>query len=162
MQTMQFDTIVSAEELSGNIERMILSHNALTDNFSMFFTGNLGDIILFDGHVQDCNFYLVSYISNYRKHIEVKGRVEDFLSFRRVRYTVTWMTQFDSLLRILFFIGFAAIIIHFVYAFPWFILLPLAAGLCAAAFYLVLARDKKITTQAAGFLFRQLITGSCC
>ena len=102
MNYMEFDTILSEEEIANNISKLIKKQKTFFPNIGTFFFGDISYDLKMDGYVKDNNFYLVSYFYHYRKNIEIKGQIKKIGDINKVTFNVNWVKKFDIVIIYLF------------------------------------------------------------
>ena len=99
---MEFDTILSNEEIVNNISKLIKKQKTVFPNIITILFGDISYDLKMDGYIKDNNFYLISYFYNFRKNIEIKGQIRNFGDTNKVTFNVNWVKKFDILIIYLF------------------------------------------------------------
>ena len=98
MNYMEFDTILSDEEIANNISTLLKEQKTIFPNIITFLFGDISYDLKMEGYVKDNNFYLVSYSYNYIKSIEIKGQIRKFGEVNKITFNVNWVRKFDIII----------------------------------------------------------------
>jgi hypothetical protein len=110
---MEFDTILSEEEIANNLSKIIKDDKNISHNILTFIFGDITYDFKMNGYIKDNNFYLLSYLNYYRKNIEIKGHIQKIGNLCKVTFNVNWLKRID----IIFYYLFCALVIFPVLSF---------------------------------------------
>jgi hypothetical protein len=95
---MEFDTILTEEEIENNISGIIKDDKGLFKNIVTYYVGDITNGLKMEGYINGNSFHLVSYLEFYKKNVEINGSIIDLGNLRKVKFDVNWKKQFDIII----------------------------------------------------------------